>query len=234
MPWRTAISPSEKPSKENMLDASRAAGSANTIAHHRPTSTPIRMPSARVAPTMHASSPSRRATGVPWGAWGVIDLQNFRRSQWKPSLDAAGIQPRRIYDMRHSFATWALDAGLSIFDLSRYMGTSVEMIDRTYGHLAQGAEQSAQAMLDGLRSSFGPRSGHGRKRGGRPEAAIPHEQSSGRWGSNPRPSAWEADALPTELRPRSQHCSRFGSIGSSRPQRLLAFWAAQAASSACR
>ena len=142
-------------------------------------------------PGQHAS-PSRRATGVPWGAWGVIDLQNFRRSQWKPSLDAAGIQPRRIYDMRHSFATWALDAGLSIFDLSRYMGTSVEMIDRTYGHLAQGAEQSAQAMLDGLRSSFGPRSGHGRKRGGRPEAAIPHEQSSGRWGSNPRPSAWEA------------------------------------------
>jgi len=78
----------------------------------------------------------------------VIDLKNFRRSQWKPALDAAGIQPRRIYDMRHSFATWALDAGLSIFDLSRYMGTSVEMIDRTYGHLAQGAEQSAQAKLD--------------------------------------------------------------------------------------
>ncbi len=26
---------------------------------------------------------------------------------------------------------------------------------------------------------------------------------SGKWGSNPRPSAWEADALPTELLP---HC----------------------------
>lgn len=25
---------------------------------------------------------------------------------------------------------------------------------------------------------------------------------SGRWGSNPRPPAWEAGALPTELRPR--------------------------------
>ncbi len=24
---------------------------------------------------------------------------------------------------------------------------------------------------------------------------------SGKWGSNPRPSAWEADALPTELLP---------------------------------
>jgi hypothetical protein len=31
-------------------------------------------------------------------------------------------------------------------------------------------------------------------------------QPSGRRGSNPRPSAWEADALPTELRPR---CGRF-------------------------
>jgi hypothetical protein len=29
------------------------------------------------------------------------------------------------------------------------------------------------------------------------------DRSSGRRGSNPRPSAWEADALPTELRPRS-------------------------------
>ena len=78
----------------------------------------------------------------------AIDLKNFRRSQWKPALDAAGIPSRRIYDMRHSFATWGLDAGLSIFDLSRYMGTSVEMIDRTYGHLAQGAEASARAKLD--------------------------------------------------------------------------------------
>ncbi len=79
---------------------------------------------------------------------GVIDLKNFRRSQWKPALDSAGIPSRRIYDMRHSFATWALDAGLSIFDLSRYMGTSVEMIDRVYGHLAHGAEDTARARLD--------------------------------------------------------------------------------------
>ena len=79
---------------------------------------------------------------------GVIDLKNFRRSQWKPALEAAGVPHRRIYDLRHSFATWALDAGLSIFELARYMGTSVEMIDRTYGHLAHGAEESARTRLD--------------------------------------------------------------------------------------
>src|SRR2546423_2980815 len=32
-------------------------------------------------------------------------------------------------------------------------------------------------------------------------------RESGRRGSNPRPSAWEADALPTELRPRSRKFS---------------------------
>ena len=50
--------------------------------------------------------------------------------------------------MPHSFATWALDAGLSIFDLSRYMGTSVEMIDRTYGHLARDSDDAIRARLN--------------------------------------------------------------------------------------
>jgi integrase len=79
---------------------------------------------------------------------GVLDLKNFRRSQWKPAIDTAGIPHRRIYDLRHSFATWALDAGLSIFELARYMGTSVEMTDRVYGHLAHGAEDTARERLD--------------------------------------------------------------------------------------
>ncbi len=34
-----------------------------------------------------------------------------------------GIEPfRRIYDLRHTFATFALPAGISTFELSRYMG----------------------------------------------------------------------------------------------------------------
>jgi integrase len=84
----------------------------------------------------------------PGARGGVIDLANFRRTRWHPALESAGLRARRIYDLRHSFATWALDAGLSIFELARYMGTSVEMIDRTYGHLARGAEESASAKLD--------------------------------------------------------------------------------------
>ena len=50
--------------------------------------------------------------------------------------------------MRHTFATWSLAAGMSIFTLARRMGTSVQMIDQTYGHLARDAEDQDRGLLD--------------------------------------------------------------------------------------
>ena len=40
-----------------------------------------------------------------------LDTHNFRAREWLPALDAAGIRRRRIYDLRHTFATHALAAG---------------------------------------------------------------------------------------------------------------------------
>ena len=42
----------------------------------------------------------------------------------------------------------ALAAGVSIFELARLMGTSVAMIDRTYGHLARDSEDAIRARLE--------------------------------------------------------------------------------------
>ena len=50
--------------------------------------------------------------------------------------------------MRHTFATWSLAAGMSIFTLSRRMGTSVQMIDQTYGRLARDADDYDRGLLD--------------------------------------------------------------------------------------
>ncbi len=78
-----------------------------------------------------------------------FDLHNFRNRYWKPAQLAAGIMPlRRIYDLRHTFATFALRAGISTFELSRYMGTSLGMIDRHYGHLARDGREHAIEVLD--------------------------------------------------------------------------------------
>src|SRR5437773_5936607 len=80
-----------------------------------------------------------------------FDLHNFRTREWKPAQLAAGITPiRRVYDLRHTFATFALRAGVSTFDLSRYMGASLTMIDRHYGHLARDGRDHAIKLLDAL------------------------------------------------------------------------------------
>src|SRR6266581_2424986 len=82
---------------------------------------------------------------------GYFDLHNFRNRYWKPAQIAAGIVPlRRVYDLRHTFATFALRAGISTFDLSRYMGASLTMIDRHYGHLARDGREHAIKLLDAL------------------------------------------------------------------------------------
>src|SRR6266542_5307048 len=78
-----------------------------------------------------------------------FDLHNFRTREWKPAQLAVGITPlRRVYDLRHTFATFALRAGISTFDLSRYMGASLTMIDRHYGHLARDGRDHAINLLD--------------------------------------------------------------------------------------
>jgi integrase len=85
-----------------------------------------------------------------------FDLHNFRTREWKPAQLAAVITPiRRIYDLRHTFATFALRAGISTFDLSRYMGASLTMIDRHYGHLARDGRDHAINLLDGYTNAEG-------------------------------------------------------------------------------
>jgi hypothetical protein len=42
----------------------------------------------------------------------------------------------------------SLAAGVSLSSLARRMGTSVDMIDRTYGHLAPDAEDHERRLLD--------------------------------------------------------------------------------------
>jgi integrase len=93
----------------------------------------------------------------PSAKGGYFDLHNFRNRYWRPAQKAAGIMPlRRVYDLRHTFATFALRAGISTFDLSRYMGTSLAMIDRHYGHLARDGREHAIRLLDNYKTAEVP------------------------------------------------------------------------------
>jgi integrase len=88
------------------------------------------------------------------GEPGYLNLGNWRKRNWLPALRGANLQRAGgqwlpgPYVMRHTFATWALDAGIGIYDLARLMGTSVQVIDRTYGHLAKGQAERARDRLN--------------------------------------------------------------------------------------
>jgi integrase len=113
---------------------------------------------------------------------GYINLDNFRRRVWQPALDAGGFvrcpisddhlakrvgreylcqelacggraSGHRIYDLRHTFASWALAAHISMFELARFMGTSVKIIDLHYGHLVRDSEEAARSKLDAQASN---------------------------------------------------------------------------------
>jgi hypothetical protein len=80
-----------------------------------------------------------------------IDFRSFGRRHWKTAQIAAGIEPvRHLYDLRHTYATFALRAGVSVFAVSRFMGSSIAMIDRHYGHLARNSREHAVSLLDAL------------------------------------------------------------------------------------
>jgi integrase len=82
---------------------------------------------------------------------GRIDFRSFGRRHWRPAQTKAGIEPlRHLYDLRHTYATVALRAGASVFAVSRFMGSSIAMIDRHYGHLARDSREHAVSLLDAL------------------------------------------------------------------------------------
>jgi integrase len=123
------------------------------------------------------AAPQRIDTELVFAApnGGHLNLHNWRRRVWIPALVAAGLydcprcarpmrragavyrcerhrdeqtRPRRIYDLRHTFASNAIAAGVSLFPLARFMGTSVQMLDRVYGHLLPDAEAETRELLD--------------------------------------------------------------------------------------
>jgi integrase len=88
---------------------------------------------------------------------GPFDLANFRRREWGPAIESAGItKPARMYDLRSTFASNALAAGITVYELARIMGTSVSMIEAHYGALLDTAHTG---LLDRL-ESFGALEGH--------------------------------------------------------------------------
>ena len=56
-----------------------------------------------------------------------------RQGIWFRCLRGCGIRPRKFYSTRHTFIAWALSEGANLKGLAEYCGTSVQMIEQSYG-----------------------------------------------------------------------------------------------------
>ncbi|MCO5399130.1 hypothetical protein [Ralstonia soli] len=83
-------------------------------------------------------------------AW--VDERAFRRSYWTPALKLLGIRYRRPYNMRHTYATAMLMAGMTPAFCAKQLGHSVEMFLRTYAKWIDGGQDDLE--MSRLESAF--------------------------------------------------------------------------------
>jgi integrase len=87
--------------------------------------------------------------GTSW-----VDERAFRRSYWTPILKRMEIRYRRPYNMRHSYATAMLMAGMTPAFCAKQLGHSIEMFLRTYSKWLDGAQNDLE--MQRLEASLSP------------------------------------------------------------------------------
>lgn len=111
--------------------------------------------------------------GRPKNAWlfenkqgNAIQITTFYKQVWVPTLDALaadasdplhGKRPR-IHDLRHTCASWMLDAGIPIGDVQEHMGhESIQTTKDRYGHVSRDAGKRAASAIGARLPKAGPR-----------------------------------------------------------------------------
>ena len=101
------------------------------------------------AKALLATQPSRGTS--PWvfpGRDGEKPLNNPRKA-FSRVLAAAGVEHTRIHDLRHSFASLAVNSGATLYEVQGMLGHSSSQMTQRYAHLADsGLRRASQAVAD--------------------------------------------------------------------------------------
>jgi integrase len=85
--------------------------------------------------------PSPKGSALRWS--------NFRRRVWLPAVAAAGLEPLRLHDLRHTHAAWLIAQGEHAKVISERLGhSSITVTFDVYGHLMPGMDEEVAERLD--------------------------------------------------------------------------------------
>jgi len=92
---------------------------------------------------------------LPGARMFTDDGEDWTPQAWAPKVKAAAAKAELppdvvLYTLRHSWITDAIIGGLDPVTVARLTGTSLEMISKHYGHLAQDAAREKLAQVDFL------------------------------------------------------------------------------------
>lgn len=85
---------------------------------------------------------------------GPVRVSNFRTNVWWPATAKAKLNPRpRIHDLRHTCASWLIQAGIPLPVIQQHMGhESIEVTVGVYGHLDRSSAQAAATAIGDMLS----------------------------------------------------------------------------------
>ena len=103
------------------------------------------------------AEPSPEGIVFPAPQGGFLRLENFRKRVWQPATVAAGVDPLRVHDLRHTCASLAIAAGADVKVLQRMLGhaSAALTLDR-YGHLLPGQAEAVASRLDEMARAVVP------------------------------------------------------------------------------
>lgn len=110
----------------------------------------------------HRGAPCRSALVLRSESGTVLRFSNFAYRAFKPALDASGVGHARPYDLRHTFASWKIQAGVTLAELGKLMGHRSTQTTAIYAHLSDEYSAAVMASFGRDGSVAAPELPHGR------------------------------------------------------------------------
>lgn len=80
---------------------------------------------------------------------------NWTERVWRPAVKASGVGHVRPHDLRHTYASWLLQQGISLADVGKLLGHVSPQTTQRYAHLAETPSAAVLAALAAPRKPHG-------------------------------------------------------------------------------